>query len=104
MFESFDATLRSFGQRFNSSISTVPHVTDNLMTRRRALRKEPITDSLHFTADQKLSRYSHNGFPCPYLHFTKRAVLPFSSSNVSVSSESATFKVNFIALPLISPL
>ena len=103
MFESFDATLGSFRQRFNGTVRTVAHVTNNLMTRRRALRKKSIPDSLHVTADQEFSRYSQTT-PNSYLHFINRASLPFSSSNVSVSSESPIFKINFIVLPLISPL
>src|SRR6185369_1321856 len=47
-------------ERLDASIRTVAHVTDNLMTRRRALRKETITNSLHFTSNQKLSRYSQH--------------------------------------------
>jgi len=58
VFESLNITRRSFGPRFNTSIRTVAHVPNHLMPRRRALRKETITDSLHFTFDQKLSRYS----------------------------------------------
>jgi hypothetical protein len=58
MFESLNITRRSLGPRFNTSIRTVAHVPNYLMPRRRALRKETISDSLHFTLDQKLSRYS----------------------------------------------
>src|SRR6476646_2494725 len=53
VFESLDATRRSFSKRLDASIRTVAHVTDNLMTRGRALGKETITNSLHFTSHQK---------------------------------------------------
>src|ERR1700754_4669081 len=63
MFESLNTARRSFGPRFNTSIRTVAHVSNYLMSRRRALRKETITDALHFTFDQKLSRYSQHSAP-----------------------------------------
>src|SRR5688572_3897958 len=94
----------SFGKRLDRAIRTVPHVTNNLMPCRCALRKETITDSLHFTSNQKLSRYSHDPTPGFYLHLNKSPCLPFSSVNVSVSSEPETFNVNVIVAPLISPL
>ena len=103
VLESLNATRRSFSKRLDASIRTVAHVTDNLMTRRRSLGKETITNSLHFTSNQKLSRYSQNHPPGCYLHFTNLPGLPFSSVNVSASSASPTFKLNVILLPLISP-
>src|SRR6185369_13173762 len=48
VFESFDTTRWSFSKRLDASIRTVAHVTDNLMARGRSLRKETITNSLHF--------------------------------------------------------
>jgi hypothetical protein len=59
VFESFNAACWSFGKRFNTSISTVAHVTNHLMSRRRALGKETIPNPLNLTFDKKLSRYSH---------------------------------------------
>src|SRR5215467_4364316 len=63
VFESLNARRRSFGKRFHTAIRTVAHVTYNLVPRRRALREETITDSLHFTTYQKLSRYSQAQTP-----------------------------------------
>jgi hypothetical protein len=60
MLESFNAARRSFRKRFHSPVGTVAHITHNLMPRRRALRKEAISDSLHVAFDQKLSRYSQH--------------------------------------------
>src|SRR6185436_13710533 len=68
VFKRLDTTRRPFGQCLDAAVLTVAHVTDNLMPRRRALRKEPIPDSLYFTADQKLSRYSQA--PIPLVLFT----------------------------------
>jgi hypothetical protein len=70
MFESFNITRWSFGPRFNTSVRTVAHVPNNLMPRRCALRKETITDSLHFAFDQKLSRYSQHKFLVPKYWFS----------------------------------
>src|ERR1700752_110830 len=63
LFESFNTARRSLRPSFNTAIRTVAHVTHNLMPRRRSLRKETITYSLHVTFDQKLSRYSQTPFP-----------------------------------------
>jgi hypothetical protein len=60
VFESFNAACRSLSECFNTSISTVAHITDNLMSRRCSLRKETIPDPLNFTFDKKLSRYAHS--------------------------------------------
>lgn len=104
LFESFNIVRRSFGPRFNRSVRTVAHVTDDLVPRRRTLCKETVTNSLHVAFDQKLSRYSQLQPPvAPYLHLNNSASLPFSSVKFSVSSEPATFNVNDIVLPLIVP-
>jgi hypothetical protein len=65
LFERLDTTRRSLGKRFYGSIGTVAHVTHNLMTRRRTLRKETIPDSLHISSNQKLSRDSQRQTPLP---------------------------------------
>ncbi len=104
VLERFHTARRSFGKRLDGAIRTVPHVTNNLMPCRRALRKETITYSLHFTPNQKLSRYSHDPTPGFYLHLNKSPCLPFSCVKVSFSSEPVTFKINVIVAPLISPL
>src|ERR1043165_8308255 len=103
MLERFNTILRSFSKRLDTTIRTVAHVTDHLMPRGCSLRKKPIPNSLHFTADQKLSRYSQNNPSRPHLHFTMRPGLPFSSVNVSASSASVSFMLNVIVSPLISP-
>src|SRR5215813_14845697 len=58
VFEGLNVRRRSFSKRFHRAVRTVAHVTHNLVPRRRALGEETITDSLHFTTDQKLSRYT----------------------------------------------
>lgn len=103
VFESFNTARRPFGKRLNAAIRTVAHVPYHLMSRRRALRKKTITNSLHFTTYQELSRYSQTQSPSAYLHFTNLPGLPFSNVNVSVSSASSTFNVNVIVLPEIVP-
>jgi hypothetical protein len=102
VLEGFNAVGRPFSECFNRSIGTVAHVPNNLMSRGRALRKETITNSLHFTSYQKLSRYLQHR-PSFYLHLTNLPALPRSSVNVSVSSAPAIFNVNVIVLPLIVP-
>jgi len=63
VFERFNSMLRSFSKRFDATIRTVAHVTDNLMPRGRALREKTITNSLHFSAYEKLARYSQANSP-----------------------------------------
>lgn len=55
MFEGFDPRCRTLGQHFDATIVEVPHVTNDLMARRGALRKEPVPDSLHTATDEKLT-------------------------------------------------
>ena len=57
MFERFDARFRTFRERLDRSIRQIAHIAGYLMARRSALRKEPVPDPLHFSADQKFSRY-----------------------------------------------
>ena len=57
VLERFNAVRRSFRKCLYAAVRTIAHVTDDLMSRRRALRKETITNSLHFASYQKLSRY-----------------------------------------------
>lgn len=52
LFESFDAARRSFHERFDRTIRTVAHVTNNLMSRRGALREETIAHSLNLASYQ----------------------------------------------------
>jgi hypothetical protein len=63
VFERFDAISRSFRKRFDTSVRTVTHVTDDLMARGCALRKETVTNPLHVASDQKLSRYCQTFAP-----------------------------------------
>ena len=58
VLESFHLRSRTFRQSFDASIIQVLHITDNLMTRGRALRKETKADSLHITADNEPARNS----------------------------------------------
>jgi hypothetical protein len=57
MFESLNAGWRPLGKRFNTPIRHIAYITDNLVAGRCPLRKKPITDALHVTANQKFSRY-----------------------------------------------
>ena len=93
VLERFHAVRRPFSQCFYGSIRTVADVTHNLMPRGRALREETIPNSLHFSLDEKLSRY---------LHLKRSPCLPFSSVNIS-SSAPFSFSVNVILFPLIDP-
>lgn len=93
LFERFHAARRSFSQRFDRTVFAVANIPDNLVSGRGALREEAIPDSLHFSTNEKLSRY---------LHLKRSPCLPFSSVNVS-SSTSASFNVNVILSPFIDP-
>jgi hypothetical protein len=57
MFERLHIVSRAFCQRFNRTVGTVSHVTNYLMSRGRALRKESISNALYVTTDQKLPRH-----------------------------------------------
>jgi hypothetical protein len=50
VFESFNTIRRSFGKSLDRSIRAIAHVTHDLMFGRRALRKEPVPDSLHIAS------------------------------------------------------
>ena len=58
VFEGFNVLSRTFYQGFYAAVVQVPDVANNLVAGGRALRKEPITNPLHFATDQKLSRDS----------------------------------------------
>lgn len=93
-----DVTRRAFSNYFHDCIRTVAHITQNLMARRGALRKEAITHSLHVTAYQKLPR--HLG----YMHLKTLPELPRFRVNVSRTSlVSANLTVRVIVSPLIEP-
>ena len=94
VFEIFNTTRRSLGKSLDRSVRAVAHVTYDLMFGRCALRKETIPDPLHVASYYKLPRY---------LHLTSSPGFPFSKVNVS-SSESPTFRVKVIVLPLIVPV
>jgi hypothetical protein len=51
VLECFNASGRSFSERFNRSVRTVANIPDNLVPRRSTLREETITHALHFTLD-----------------------------------------------------
>jgi len=94
VLELFNITWRTFSQSLDCAVRTVAHVTNNLMSRGCALRKETITHPLHFTSNQKLSRY---------LHLKSSPSFPFSNVNVSASA-SSNFNVSVIVLPWIEPV
>jgi hypothetical protein len=56
VFEGFHLMRRAFRQYLNPTISEVLYITDYLMPRGSALRKEPITHGLHFATDKKPTR------------------------------------------------
>ena len=70
MLKRFDALRRPFGQSFDAAVIQVLHITNHLMSRRRALRKEAKADSLHVAADDKSSRdfvcQFYDSLPAPF--------------------------------------
>ena len=56
MLERFDLRGRAFRERFHAPVGKILHISDNLVPRRRALRKETITNALNIAADQKSPR------------------------------------------------
>lgn len=56
MFEGFHLMRRAFRQYLNPTIIEVFYITDYLMPRGSALRKEPITHALHLATDKKPAR------------------------------------------------
>lgn len=55
VLELFHIQGRAFGQHFDATVIEVLHVTDNLMSGRRALGEETITHALHAATDEKLT-------------------------------------------------
>ena len=102
VFERFNAARWSFGECFNTSVSTVPYVADNLMSRCCSLRKEPVPNPLDFTFYKKPSRYALH-VRSAYLHLNNSPSFPFSNVNVS-TSESESLRLSVIVLPLIDPV
>ena len=56
VLESFHLMRGAFRQYLNPTIIEVLYITDYLMPRGSALRKEPITHGLHFATDKKPTR------------------------------------------------
>ena len=56
VLERFYVGRRPLGENFDASIVKVLHITDHLMTGRRALSEETITHTLHVAADEKPAR------------------------------------------------
>jgi len=56
MLECFNLRRRPLRQRFNAAVGKIFDVANNLMPRRRPLRKETIANALHIAADQKATR------------------------------------------------
>ena len=57
VLERFNIPRGTLGQSLDAAISQIFHVTNNLMSRGRALCKETKPDTLHVTAEVKLSSY-----------------------------------------------
>jgi len=57
VLERFNIPCGTLGQSFDAAIVQIFHVTNNLMSGRRALCKETKPDTLHITFDEKLSSY-----------------------------------------------
>ena len=57
VLERLDALHRPFRERFDPTIVEISYEAHNLMTRRRALRKEAKTYPLHISANEESSRY-----------------------------------------------
>ena len=51
MLKGFDAVRRAFGHTLHAAVRQIPHVTNNLMPRRGALREKTIAHSLDVSAD-----------------------------------------------------
>jgi hypothetical protein len=77
MLECLDIRRRSFGQHFDAAVIKVLHITNNLMSRRRALREETIADALHVAADKESTSY-HTG---KYSH-DSRTPRPFALNGI----------------------
>jgi hypothetical protein len=56
VLERFDLGRGTFGQHLDAPVFEVLHITDDLVPRGGALRKETITHALHLTTDKKLTR------------------------------------------------
>ncbi len=56
VFERFDLWRGTFSQYFDAPVLKVLHITDDLVPRGGALRKEAITHALHLATDEKLPR------------------------------------------------
>src|SRR5437667_7310419 len=57
VLEQFDVRRRAFGERLYAAVIEVLHITNHLMSRGRALRKETITDALDVAANDKSASY-----------------------------------------------
>ena len=55
VFETFNLLRQAFSQCFYATIRKVLYVTNNLVSRGRALRKKSVVDSLYVAANQKPS-------------------------------------------------
>ena len=63
VLEGFDTFFRSFSKSFHGSVRAITNIANNLVFGRSSLRKESITNSLHFTFYQELTRnFDHNVF------------------------------------------
>jgi hypothetical protein len=84
MLERFDMLRWPFRQYLNAAVIEVLYITDDLMSRGGALRKETITHALHLTSDKKLT--------CNWRHIRQ---IEFNTSAVGVQSEDRENQRNF---------
>jgi len=56
VLERFNVRRRPLRENLNSPVIKVLHITDYLVTRRRALSEETITHTLHVATDEKPAR------------------------------------------------
>src|SRR6185436_21062780 len=59
MFKLFYRLLRPFRMRFHAAVIQVPHISQYLMSCRRAHCKIAVSDALNFSSDNKLTSYGH---------------------------------------------
>ena len=56
VFEFFDLLRRTLGHHLDPTVIEVLHITDDLMPRGGPLSEETVTNALHLSADEKLTR------------------------------------------------
>src|SRR5437899_12337274 len=69
VLERFNTPRGTLGQSFDAAIVQILHVTNNLMSRSRALCKETKPDTLNVTAEEELSSYFVGHLFCRSSHY-----------------------------------